>query len=161
MQPCKRFGLIGEADFLTNCLLQELQVAQPLGKYDPYDRLVGKLRPCWRVQVKTSGNLSRHKAYHVGLARRPRKRGVRCTAVYTPQEIDFFAIYLVPEDTWYIVPIEITDGRLVNIQAHDHPKRGPWLPYLEAWHLLAQTGDRIVLPERLSRVAGGRPFQGF
>ena len=80
MQPSKRFGLIGEADFLTNCLLQELQVAQPLGEYDPYDRLVGKLRPCWRVQVKTSGNLSRHKAYHVGLARRPRKRGVRCTA---------------------------------------------------------------------------------
>ena len=148
MQHGNRFGLIGEADFRTNCLLHDLKVADPCGAYDAFDTLVGKLRPFWRAQIKTTANLSRHKAYHVGVARRTRIRGIRGTAVYSPDEVDFICIYLVPEDTWYIVPIEVVDGRLaLTIHAHDHPKIGPWVPYREAWHLLAQTGDRIILPD--------------
>ena len=54
----------------------------------------------------------------------------------------------MPENRWYIVPVEVADGRLaLNIHSLDHPKAGPWLPYLEAWHLLEQTGERPVLPE--------------
>lgn len=127
-------------------MLYELLVAKPYGDIDPFDYLVGKLRPNWRVQVKTCGNLSRHGTYHVSIARRTGRS--RRQVPYTPEEVDFIAIYLVPEDTWYIVPIEVIDGRMaLTIHAHDHPKIGPWMPFREAWHLLAQTGERTVLPQ--------------
>ena len=62
----KRFGLIGQADFVPRCLLNGLLVAEPYGDVEPFDSLVGKLRPFWRVQIKACGSLSPHGMYYVG-----------------------------------------------------------------------------------------------
>ena len=148
MQLRKRFGLVGETNFVPCALRQKLFVVKPYGNDDPFDYMVGKLRPNWRIQVKTCSTRDRHGMYHVNIGHMPYNPTMRRRVAYTPEEIDFFAIYLVPENRWYIVPVEVADGRTaLCIHSLDHPKAGPWLPYLEAWHLLEQAGERPVLPE--------------
>ena len=147
MQLPQRIGLVGETNFVPCALRQKLFVVKPYGNDDPFDYMVGKLRPNWRIQVKTCATLDRFGMYQVNIAHTCHNPTLR-RAAYTPEEIDFFAIYLVPENRWYILPVEVADGRqTLHIHSLNHPKAGPWLPYLEAWHLLEQTGERPVLPE--------------
>jgi hypothetical protein len=56
---------------------------------------------------------------------------------YTPAEIDFFAAYIIPEDTWYILPIHIVAGRTsILLRRKKDRKPGLYDAYREAWHLL-------------------------
>ena len=146
MHDAKRFSQVGEIGLVPRALLNALLVFRPYGDCDPFDYIVGTLLRLWRVQVKTTMNLV-GRMYHANVKHTVSANGSRASRCYTADEIDFFAIYLVPEDTWYIVPVEVVDGRLgLSIHAHDHLKIGPWLPYREAWHLLRQTGARPTLP---------------
>ena len=100
--------------------------------------------------------------YLVGVHHGSRRHGRHHARPYTPEEVDFIAIYILPEDAWYIVPIDVIDGRLgLCIHTYGHPKRGPWMPHREAWHLLRQTGAHPILPDPepnfLTRRAGGGP----
>jgi len=54
---------------------------------------------------------------------------------YTPKEIDFIAAYVIPTDTWYIIPIKATNGQ-TDIVLSPHRKTGKYAKYQEAWHLL-------------------------
>jgi len=56
---------------------------------------------------------------------------------YTKAEIDFLVIYLHRENAWYILPVEVVDGRVsLAVLAPQHPSTNAYTPYLEAWHLL-------------------------
>lgn len=88
--------------------------------------------PLWRVQVKCSTQLLE------GLYRLNAHRRTGCTALpYLPGEIDFLAAYIIPEDTWYIIPLEAFIGRtsLLFRRSSDR-KPGLYDQYKEAWHLL-------------------------
>jgi PD-(D/E)XK endonuclease len=86
----------------------------------------------WRVQVKCSTQLL-FGLYRVNAHRRINGRAVP----YLPSEIDFFAAYIIPEDTWYIIPIAATRGRTTLLfRRKRDPKPGRHDAYREAWHLL-------------------------
>jgi len=55
---------------------------------------------------------------------------------YPSGVVDFFAIYLIPIDAWYIIPFALI-GR-TNCTLHFTPdsKRHKYASYREAWHLL-------------------------
>jgi hypothetical protein len=56
---------------------------------------------------------------------------------YSPSEIDFFAVYIIPEDTWYIVPLLATRRRTsLLFRRKADPRPGLYDPYREAWPLL-------------------------
>lgn len=56
---------------------------------------------------------------------------------YLPSEVDFFAIYIIPEDTWYILPIQAILGRTsLLFRRKVDPKPGLYDEYREAWYLL-------------------------
>ena len=56
---------------------------------------------------------------------------------YLPGEIDFFAVYIIPEDTWYIIPLAATRGKTsLLFRRRRDPKPGLYDAYREAWHLL-------------------------
>jgi hypothetical protein len=57
--------------------------------------------------------------------------------------VDFFAILVIPIDAWYIIPFEVL-GR-TNSSIHFTPAavRQKYGKYLEAWHLLKETGLTI------------------
>jgi hypothetical protein len=77
-------------------------------KYPPRRKQSLPAAPCppptppllWRVQVKCSTQLL-NGLYRVNAHRRINGRAVP----YLPSEIDFFAAYIIPEDTWYIIPL--------------------------------------------------------
>lgn len=88
--------------------------------------------PLWRVQVKCSTQLFEG-LYRVNAHRRLNGRAVP----YLPGEIDFFAVYIIPEDTWYIIPLYATFG-VTTLLFRRRTDRRPGLydAYREAWHLL-------------------------
>ncbi len=88
--------------------------------------------PLWRIQVKCSTQLFEG-LYRVNAHRRLNGRAVP----YLPGEIHFFAIYIIPEDTWYIIPLHATFG-VTSLLFRRRPDRRPGLydAYREAWQLL-------------------------
>jgi hypothetical protein len=88
--------------------------------------------PLWRVQVKCSTQLE-NDMYHLNAHRRTGGRAVP----YFPGEIDFLAAYIIPEDTWYIIPLEAFLGSTsLLFRRRNDPKPGLYDEYKEAWHLL-------------------------
>jgi hypothetical protein len=52
-------------------------------------------------------------------------------------EIDFLAAWIIPEDTWYIIPLAAI-GSVTSLlfRRKRDPKPGLYDAYREAWHLL-------------------------
>jgi hypothetical protein len=58
---------------------------------------------------------------------------------YTEEEIDLLTVYLVPEDTWYLLPVAALHGRVrLTLYSKDHGKPGPEAEYKEAWETLME-----------------------
>ena len=53
-------------------------------------------------------------------------------------EIDFFAVYVIPQDAWYLIPVgAIPRGRtIVTLFPHFPQARGHYERFREAWQLL-------------------------
>ncbi len=87
-----------------------------------------------RVQVKSSTQLQ-YGLYRVNAHRRINGRAVP----YTLAEIDFFAAYVIPEDSWFIFPLtHILGATAVTLSPKRRRKPHVNDPYREAWHLLRQ-----------------------
>jgi hypothetical protein len=85
----------------------------------------------WRVQVKASTQLL-NGLYRINAHRRSGRRAVP----YRPGEIDFIAAYIIPEDTWYIIPIHAVRGTSLLFRRKNDRRPGLYDQYKEAWHLL-------------------------
>jgi len=147
MRLKKREGEIAQAIFVQHAMKQGLRVADPIGDSDPYDYLVGDGVRFWRTQVKSSSTQLPNDTYQVCVSKLTGYGRSRHFVPYSPSEIDVFAIVLPPEDSVYIVPIEIVDGRLgLTFHGRNNPRFGRWRPYFQAFDLLRQTGQKFVLP---------------
>jgi hypothetical protein len=137
----KQRGEWVELKFMTRAAEEGLVVAKPWGDSARYDFVVehaGKLR---RVQVKCAswGPKEQRKRggyrCHVTSRRfcwKTKKFGYR---PYTKSEIEFFAIYVLPEDTWFIVPMKrVTYSMLLCPREKD----SRYYQYREAWGLLRE-----------------------
>jgi hypothetical protein len=96
----KRLGEAVEAAFLAKATMLGFPVLKPWGDSRPYDFAVESGRRLWRVQVKCATS----------------HRGTRCDAraagsgeLYTLDDIDFLAAYVIARDLWYVVPAEALD----------------------------------------------------
>jgi len=71
-------------------------------------------------------------------------RANRIPHSYTASEIDFVAVHIVPEQTWYILPVrEVAEHRSLLFRPQGYARRDPYAHYREAWHLLRQP-DALV-----------------
>lgn len=60
-------------------------------------------------------------------------------AAYAESEIDFLAVLVIPEDTWYILPVrEVLERRTLFFRPNGCAGTDPYAYYREAWHLLRQ-----------------------
>jgi hypothetical protein len=104
-------------------------VLLPWGESNPYDAAVDFGRGLPRVQVKSAA------AYHDGYTIKTTGANGR---VYTLDDIDFVVGYVVPEDIWYVIPVEAVGNR-ATIKFHPHSRRlvKPMFEhYRDAWCLL-------------------------
>ena len=126
-------GEWAELQFMARVAGLGFRIAKPLGDSYRWDLVVEHEHGFHRVQVKcTSQRLD---------------NGYICGShsskghIYTAQEIDFLAVYVIPEDIWYILPISALSGTY-HAYLNPRPRRGvgKFEKYREAWHLLRQPG---------------------
>ncbi len=126
--PKSGFKLRGEWTellFMTRATEHGLRVIKPWGDSSRYDVVVETGGRFLRVQVKTTSH-RRGRQYVCSIDRRGKNP-------YTAADIDFFAIYIVPLDIWYFIPVE-KSGLAINLSPHNSLSKNA--PYREAWHLL-------------------------
>jgi hypothetical protein len=127
---CARRGNASEAEFIGRASALGFRTAKPWGNGDPYDVLVGVGRGFLRVQVKSTARYQGH-AYRI--------KGESKARHYSKDNIDFLAVHIVPENVWYIVPVEaFAEVRALHFNPRARP-RAKYEKYREAWCLLACT----------------------
>jgi len=128
-------GQLGELTFLHKAASLGFDVLLPYGRGLRYDVVVDNGSHLWRVQVKTTEHML-NGLYQVGVHHRA--NGKQHT--YTPAEVDFVAVYILPEQTWYILPArEVVGHQSLLFRPRGYARRDPYARYREAWHLLRQT----------------------
>lgn len=136
----KQRGEWAELRFMLRAREHGLAVAKPWGDSARYDFIIEHRGVFRRIQVKCASWGPRQPngraAYRCHLTSRRFNWSTRNFdyRAYTHDELEFFAIYLVREDLWFIVPHPHT--RSVLICPHDPTSR--YFPFREAWHLLKQ-----------------------
>jgi hypothetical protein len=132
-------GEQGELAFLSKATSLGFALSLPYGHMQRYDFLVDSGSNLWRVQVKTTKHML-NGLYLVGVHHRYNRR----QQAYTTSEIDFVAVYIPPEQTWYILPVrEVTEHKSLLFRPKGYARRDPYAHYREAWHLLRQS-DGLV-----------------
>jgi hypothetical protein len=138
----KRLGEAVEAVFLAKASMLGFPVLKPWGDSRPYDFAVESGRRLWRVQVKCATS----------------HRGTRCDAraagsgaLYTLDDLDFLAAYVIEKDMWYVVPAEAFIPRATVHFNYGPRSQGMFEIYREAWCLLtpsARTRSVGAIPKK-------------
>jgi len=131
----KRRGELAELAFAHRAASHGLVVSKPHGECQRYDYIVDNGRRLLRVQVKCTTQ------FIEGAWRANAHRRLPAGAVaYQPSEVDFFAIYILPEDTWYIIPLKAVLGMTsLFFAAKDSHRRCHHDHFREAWELLCES----------------------
>lgn len=128
-RDCKTRGEHIELKLMLKAASENFVVAKPYGDSMPYDFILDSGKRRVRVQVK-SVFVGRKGMYHVRTAHgynRP----------YTASEIDALVAYIVPEDAWYVIPVEVLLGKaMIAVFPHIFRSKSKFEQYREAWHLL-------------------------
>jgi len=64
------------------------------------------------------------------------KDGAKGRRGYAAGTVDFFAIFIIPTDDWYIIPDAVVGDRDANLYFRPGLKGQKYSEYQEAWHLL-------------------------
>jgi hypothetical protein len=126
----KKRGEWAESVFAARAGENGLAVSKPSGDSTSFDYVVGHPGKFVAVQVKCT------------IARLPNGKGYICNLKsnnkrYPPGAFDFVAAYVIPEDAWYIVPVEAIGGQATLSLC----TVGTWAKfeeYREAWNLLRE-----------------------
>jgi hypothetical protein len=134
----KRRGELSELAFVYKAASLGFGVAKPYGDSERFDFiLISRDWPegekLWRVQVKSTATLIEG-FYHVNAHRRT----LGHVTAYKPTEVDFLVAYIVPDDSWFIFPIQAiaTCASPSFRPKKSRRRRGVYEAYREAWHLL-------------------------
>jgi PD-(D/E)XK endonuclease len=123
----KALGEAAEAAFLAKVTSLGFGVAKTWGDSERYDFILDSGRRLWRVQVKSSRH-SDGSRYIVKL---------KGAAAYTANEIDFIAVYIVPENLWYVIPISVAARRGQMYVSPHGTRHFRHEKYREAWCQMA------------------------
>lgn len=120
----KKQGDTAELKFML--LNQELGyiVSKPFGDNSKYDLIVDDGLELKRVQVKST-------------SRKDKSGGMDCynclvcsgrnsKEKYSKNDIDYVAIYIIPENTWYLIPVEQITGKTVKLYPHRVSQRNTY-----------------------------------
>lgn len=130
MKNRKRRGEWAELRFMADAAQRGLRVSKPWGDSEHYDVGVEHNGQYQRVQIKSV-------LHRVGPAYRCSIRTSSLAHPYKLSEVDFFAVYLIPEGIWYILPAHVVlvgDNRTLSLTPSRPGRR--YESYKEAWHLL-------------------------
>src|ERR1700693_2827776 len=127
-------GAWAEMYFMVLAMSYGLRVSSPYGGFGPYDVGVENgAGPILRVQVKCTLYQCQAGSYCMSINMKDGATGRRG---YSPGTVDFFAIYIIPTDDWYIIPYAVVGDRDANVFFKPGMTGQKYEKYREAWHLL-------------------------
>ena len=128
-------GDLCEVAFVHKAMSLRFTVAKPYGHNHRYDFIVEGGQNLWRVQVKTCTHL-RDDLYRANVFHSLNG----ASTAYTKAELDFVAVYIMPQEAWYVIPVREVVGRtaLRFRGSSGIHRRDPYAHYREAWHLLRE-----------------------
>jgi hypothetical protein len=129
-RTCKEQGEWAELCFMACARQMGLTVLKPYGDSSSYDVGIERDGGLVREQIKST-TFSRGHTFTCNLVGPGRK-------AYVPGVVDFFAIYLVPIDRWYIIPFAAASKTSVSLQFTPQKQGHKYECCLEAWHLLRE-----------------------
>jgi hypothetical protein len=132
VKGCKERGEWAELCFMARAAGMGMGVLKPFGESMRFDVGVLSGGRILRVQVKSTIYCRRRNEYSLNVMGPGRKQYRRGT-------VDFFAVYLIPVNQWYIIPYEAL-GKKCTLHFTPGGKRQKYARYLEAWELLRGVG---------------------
>ena len=130
----KTIGVTGEQLFAFRALEEGLMPSVPIGDNAQYDFLIDSDGKISRVQVKASSvrQSGRNQARYDFFLKHSKQ-----SKIYSPDQLDVFALVVIPLRTIYIVPFEAVN-KLTKIGVYPETSntRSRMEPYREAWCLL-------------------------
>jgi len=132
MKNAKRRGEWAELQFMAKASKFGLRISKPWGDMARYDMVIDNGGKLVRVQIKsTISQRSGGLYYMCGLRTCPGGKP------YQFGEFDFLAVYIIPEDIWYIIPAGlVVTGKRRAILLFPSGATSKYGAYKEAWDLL-------------------------
>jgi hypothetical protein len=125
-------GELGEAAFIHKAMSLGLMVAEPRGHNLPYDFIVEGGSGFRSVQIKACGHMRRG-LYQTCISCRRH----RVVVPYKESDVDFIVVYIILEETWYVIPVrEVAVRTSMAFRPKGYSRGDPYAYYREAWHLL-------------------------
>ena len=137
-------GYLAEMAFVTKAMSLGFNVCKPMGETPGFDFTVESGLEVKKVQIKSRWGKGR-RSYPAKISSENR--------AYRPDETDFVIVYVVPEDSWYVLPVDVAArSRIGHFYPHNPNSGGRLEIYREAWHLLGRPlrGSRKAKPVRNS-----------
>jgi len=138
IKGCKERGEWAELCFMARAAGEGLRVSKPYGESSRYDVVVEGAGKILRVQVKSTIYRRRNGEYSLNVMGPKRQK-------YAAGKVDFFAIYLIPVDAWYIIPYAVTGRKNLSLHFTPASKRHKYARFREAWYLLRGGKEPAVI----------------
>lgn len=134
----KERGEWAEIRFMAKATEHGFKLTKPWGDSSPYDFVLDLGGRFASVQVKSISSRSRPaKPHHRSGAFVAHMRGFRA---YRRSDFDYLAVYVIPKDIWYIIPVAVAI-RKISVRVWPGNQANRYERYREAWHLF----DDLVL----------------
>ena len=122
-------GDIGELSFMLQAKLNGLKVLTPISASSVYDVVIHNQKEFIRVQIKSTSDLEkRSNCYKFNIC-----RGKASNLKYESFDIDYFALYIIALEIFYIIPIDELKVKTVRVYPS---KKHKYNKYINAWGLL-------------------------
>lgn len=134
-KDARKTGLIGEIAFCLKAEKFGFNVSTPLSDALPYDVLVDNGNQILKVQIKSTSQSftidkgkPNYNLFKFFVARSAGKKS------YVKNEVDFFALYLIPYNIFFIVPFKEVKTKSVRVYLNN--KKHKMHQFRENWLLL-------------------------
>jgi hypothetical protein len=136
----KALGELAELAFCFKASSLGFGVSKPLGDNQPFDFILNAGHRLWKVQVKSTYHIDETCYFNTVRAAVGGRR-----QIYSAENIDVLAGWVMPLDVWYIIPVQAFAPRKgVEVYPHRPGSTGQYEPFREAWCQLACSGERAA-----------------
>jgi hypothetical protein len=134
----KALGELAELAFCFKASSLGFGVSKPLGDNEPFDFILNAGHRLWKVQVKSTYHIDETCFFNTVRASVGGRR-----QIYSAENIDVLAGWVMPLDVWYIIPVQAFAPRMsVEVYPHRKVATGQYEAFREAWCQLACSGER-------------------
>lgn len=122
-------GDIGELSFILQAKLNGLEILTPISASSVYDVVIHNDTSFVRVQVKSTNSFeSGSDCYKFNVG-----RGKSSKRKYHSSDIDYFALYIISLEMFYIIPFKKINVKTIRVYPN---KKHKYNKYINAWGLL-------------------------